>query len=75
MASADRMLIACPRCHSWPMAATSSRGRPESEMLFRCQRCGAQERLGSLSRAADQAPHGTGGAGRGPARTQAGLPR
>ncbi len=74
MAAADRMLIACPRCHSWPMAATSSRGRPESEMLFKCQRCGARERLGSLSRAADQAPHDA-PAGQPPERVQRGLLR
>jgi uncharacterized C2H2 Zn-finger protein len=75
MASADRMLIACPRCHSWPMAATSPRGRPESEMVFKCPRCGAQERLGSASRAADQAPHGVDHTGHRPARTHAGLAR
>jgi len=54
MPTADRMLIACPRCHAWPMAATSTRGRPETEMLFKCQRCGMQQRLGSLLTHADQ---------------------
>jgi len=71
MATADRMLISCPRCNSWPMAATSSRGRPESEMLFKCSRCGARQRLGSLLRTADQLSH----AEQRPERSQMGLQR
>jgi hypothetical protein len=50
MTSADRMLNACPRCHAWPMAATGSREWPETEMLFKCPRCGTQASLLSLSR-------------------------
>jgi uncharacterized C2H2 Zn-finger protein len=75
MATADRMLISCPRCHSWPMAATSSRGRPEAEMLFKCPRCGAQERFGSLMKTADQSSHGGDRAEQRPGRAHMGHPR
>jgi RNase P subunit RPR2 len=75
MATADRMLMSCPRCHSWPMAAKSARGRPETEMLFKCQRCGAQERLGSLLKRADESSHGRDRTEQQPGRTQMGLPR
>jgi hypothetical protein len=43
MAESDRLLVACPQCHAWPMAAS---GQPKwhhpREMIFRCPRCGHQ---------------------------------
>jgi len=45
MAESDRLLVACPQCDAWPMAA----GRPPSrwqnsrEMIFRCPQCGRRE--------------------------------
>jgi endogenous inhibitor of DNA gyrase (YacG/DUF329 family) len=40
MAQSD-LLVACPQCHAWPMAARDKRFFPRA-MTFRCPRCGHQ---------------------------------
>jgi hypothetical protein len=43
MAESNRLIVACPQCRAWPMAAS---GQPRwlypPEMIFRCPRCGHQ---------------------------------
>jgi RNase P subunit RPR2 len=41
----DGLLVACPQCHSWPMAAARpvSRLNNSGEMIFRCAQCGHRE--------------------------------
>jgi RNase P subunit RPR2 len=46
MPSADRLLVACPECHAWPMAiGPRNELAPIGYMLFRCPRCGHQQRF------------------------------
>jgi hypothetical protein len=35
------LLVACPQCHAWPMAANGKQFFPRA-MTFRCARCGHQ---------------------------------
>jgi hypothetical protein len=43
MAESDRLLVACPQCHAWPMAASGQPRWPyPREMIFRCAHCGHQ---------------------------------
>ncbi|MBV9249173.1 MAG: hypothetical protein JO227_08030 [Acetobacteraceae bacterium] len=45
MVDPEHVLIACPRCHAWPMSASlpKSRWSGPNEVSFRCARCGHQE--------------------------------
>jgi len=45
MAESDRLLVACPQCDAWPMAAgrSPSRWQNSREMIFRCPQCGRRE--------------------------------
>jgi len=47
----DQLLIACPKCHAWPMAVHAGKRRWASDapmVRFTCAKCGHQEeeRLG-----------------------------
>jgi DNA-directed RNA polymerase subunit M/transcription elongation factor TFIIS len=47
----DQLLVACPKCHAWPMAVHAGKRRWASEapmVRFTCPKCGHQEeeRLG-----------------------------
>jgi hypothetical protein len=42
MAEPD-LLVECPRCRAWPMAAVGPLSRRYGEMLFRCPRCRHRE--------------------------------
>jgi ribosomal protein S27AE len=47
----DQLLVACPKCHAWPMAVHAGKRRWASEVpmvRFTCAKCGHQEeeRLG-----------------------------
>ena len=51
----DQLLVACPKCHAWPMALHAGKGRWASEapmVRFTCAKCGHQEeeRLGAASK-------------------------
>lgn len=55
MIETDTLLEKCPRCGTWPMAASVLRtGSAQAEIRFRCPRCHAEE-AGRLRRAV--APH------------------
>jgi hypothetical protein len=45
MSKSDDLLVACPQCHAWPMAASGSKSKwsYQSDMMFRCPRCCHQE--------------------------------
>jgi hypothetical protein len=45
MFTPDHLLVACPQCHAWPMAASGSKYKwsPHSGLMFRCPRCGHHE--------------------------------
>jgi hypothetical protein len=43
MSTSDRLLVACPQCHAWPMAASGSKYKWSREMMFCCPRCGHHE--------------------------------
>ena len=47
MVDPDHVLVACPRCHAWPMSASlpKSRWAGPNEVSFRCARCGQQETI------------------------------
>jgi RNase P subunit RPR2 len=44
MTESNHLLVACPQCHAWPMAASRLRVKWTfaKEMMFRCARCGHQ---------------------------------
>ncbi len=47
----DQLLVACPKCHAWPMAVHAGKRRWASDapmVRFTCAKCGHQEeeRLG-----------------------------
>ena len=54
MVDPDHVLMACPHCHAWPMAASlpKSRWTGSNEVSFRCARCGHQETV-STRKASD----------------------
>jgi DNA-directed RNA polymerase subunit M/transcription elongation factor TFIIS len=42
----DHLLVACPKCHAWPMAVHAGKMRWASEspkVRFTCAKCGYQE--------------------------------
>jgi DNA-directed RNA polymerase subunit M/transcription elongation factor TFIIS len=42
----DQLLVACPKCHAWPMAVHAGKMRWASEspkVRFTCAKCGYQE--------------------------------
>jgi hypothetical protein len=58
MSPSEHVLVACPQCHAWPMAASGSKFKwsHQSEMMFRCPRCGHHE-IFNISRARLTARH------------------
>jgi RNase P subunit RPR2 len=44
MTESNRLLVACPQCHAWPMATSGPKFKwtNPSQMMFRCPRCGHQ---------------------------------
>jgi DNA-directed RNA polymerase subunit RPC12/RpoP len=60
VAKSDRLLVACPQCHAWPMAAgrAPSRWQNPSETIFRCPQCGHRELFNLKSEVANGSiPH------------------
>lgn len=50
MLETDTLLVKCPNCGAWPMAANPPKNLlPGVELEFRCSRC-AQHELGRLRR-------------------------
>jgi hypothetical protein len=39
----DTLLVECPHCGGWPMAASFSRNSAQREIRFRCAQCRHQE--------------------------------
>jgi DNA-directed RNA polymerase subunit RPC12/RpoP len=58
VAKSDRLLVACPQCHAWPMAAGRAPSRWPSEIIFRCPQCGHRELFSLKTEVADGSiPH------------------
>lgn len=64
MIETDSLLVRCPQCGAWPMAANMSKISAQREIRFRCSRCRHQDsgrlrRAGNAQQLAQHQPHAT----------------